>query len=165
MSPVKHAKSVQEAIRQTKPFRSKRVEATIALFLTADVVRNRIKDLFAAHGDLTHQQYNVLRILRGAGEGGLPTLDIAERMIEQTPGVTRLIDRLVEKQLVARVRPEGDRRQVLCVITRRGLDLLAKLDGPVDSTDQAIMKDLSDREVDALLTILDKIRTSNSHSS
>ena len=71
-----------------------------------------------------------LRILQGTGMEGLPTLDIAERMIEQAPGITRLLDRLERKKLVRRERPPDNRRQDLCYITKPGLDLLQELDTP-----------------------------------
>jgi len=113
----RNAPTVAAAIQQTKPFASKRQEGTIALFLTAEAVRWRFARLLASRGELTVQQYNVLRILRGAGAVGLPTLSIVERMIEHTPGITRLIDRLESKGLVTRSRAAEDRRQVLCRIS------------------------------------------------
>ena len=81
---------------------------------------------------LTLQQYNVLRILRGAGEAGLPTLEIAARMIEQTPGITRLLDRL-EKRAGAPRALRTDRRQVFAYSTPAGLKLLAELEEPLNS--------------------------------
>src|SRR5215470_7514740 len=96
---------------------------------TADLVRRHATALIEPQG-ITLQQYNVLRILRGAGADGLPTLEVADRMIEQTPGVTRLLDRLEAKQLVRRQRCPKDRRQHLCWITPKGLALLRKLDAP-----------------------------------
>src|SRR3954469_19439406 len=119
--------SIQHELKQTRPFASKGEEAGVALMRTADLLRRHVAVVLAPF-DITEQQYNVLRILRGAGEKGLPTLDIAERMIEETPGITRLIDRLESKKLVARKRCATDRRQVFCLITRPGLDLLARLD-------------------------------------
>ncbi len=95
---------IQQEIKQTVPFQSKAEEAAIALMRTADLVRRGVEAIVAPYG-ITSQQYNVLRILRGAGEKGLPTLEIAERMIEQTPGITRLIDRLERKYPVTS-RPE-----------------------------------------------------------
>ena len=92
---------LQQQIQQKRPFRSRAVEATLDLFHTADVLRRVHSGFFARYG-VTMQQYNVLRILRGAGDEGLPTLTIAERMIERTPGITRLVDRLDGKGLVAR---------------------------------------------------------------
>src|SRR5881394_1663967 len=97
------------------------------LLSTAKKVRTFFETVCAPFG-ITGQQYNVLRILRGAEPAGLPTLTIAERMIERTPGITRMIDRLAAKGLVAReVRPH-DRRCVYCRITQKGLRLLKLLD-------------------------------------
>src|SRR2546423_1363502 len=101
------------------------------LLSTAD----KIKTLFervCVPFDITGQQYNVLRILRGAEPQGLPTLTIADRVIEKTPGITRMIDRLESKGLVTReIRPH-DRRCVYCRITKKGLKLLKLLDQPVE---------------------------------
>src|SRR5438128_7791686 len=114
---------VQEEIRQRRPFPSVAQEAVVALMRTADLVRRHATALLEPHG-LTLQQYNVLRILRGAGADGLPTLEIADRMIEQTPGITRLLDRLEAKELVRRQRCPKDRRQHLCWITPKALAIL-----------------------------------------
>lgn len=115
--------------------------------------------VFEQH-DITNQQYNVLRILRGAGPGGLPTLDIAERMIEQTPGITRLLDKLESKKLVRRERPSDDRRQVLCYITQAGLSLLRKLDAPLTEQARQALRALAPPELDALIRLLTLIRSS-----
>src|SRR6476469_10714438 len=112
---------------------------------TADLLRRLIGAVVEPRG-ITAQQYNVMRILRGAGEQGLPTLEIAERMIEQTPGITRLIDRLEAKKLVARERCATDRRQVFCRITAAGLALLAKLDEPVRDIAGEALQQLSKKE-------------------
>lgn len=149
--------ALQEEIQQNRPFKSKGQEATLALFRTADMLRRKSSEVFADSG-ITHQQYNVLRILRGAGADGLPTLSIADRMIEQTPGITRLIDRLVVKDLVIRERVAGDRRRVQCFISETGLELLASLDEPVDSNDGRVMGMLEDEEKIRLIELLDKIR-------
>ena len=147
----------QRAIKQGKPFRSAHQEALIALFLAAERVRWPYLELLAGEGDLTMQQYNVLRILRGAGETGLPTLEIAERMIERTPGITRLIDRLEDKQLVERERSEEDRRQVVCRITRAGRELIARLDAPFDRLDEETLSALSPAELKTLIRLLDRV--------
>ena len=89
-------------LRQTKGFSSVEQEAALGLLRTADTIRRHYSEALSDHG-ITLQQYNVLRILRGAGEAGLPTLEIGERMLDRTPGVTRLVDRLVKKGLVERV--------------------------------------------------------------
>ena len=150
--------SVQEAIQQTQPFRSRRHEAMIGLLLTAQELMRPMQELLAEHDGLTHQQYNVLRILRGSKDIGLPTLEIAERMIERTPGVTRLIDRLEKKGLVRRERSSQDRRQVFCHLTEAGDELLARLDGPVDALDEVLLRGLDDQEVQTLIATLDRLR-------
>ena len=150
--------SIQEAIQQTRPFRSPSQEALIGLLLTAEAVRWPVQDLLAARGDLTHQQYNVLRILRGAGRQGLPTLEIAGRMIERTPGISRMIDRLERKGLVQRVRSDEDRRQVVCHLTEEGRALLRSLDRPVSELDDRLLASLTRAEQRELIRLLNKVR-------
>src|SRR3954469_12277006 len=123
--------ALQRELRQRRPFQSPAHEAVVGLLRTADLIRRHAAALVEPHG-VTVQQFNVLRILRGAGTDGLPTLEVAERMIEQTPGVTRLLDRLEAKELVRRQRCPKDRRQHLCWITEKGLSLLEKLDSVTD---------------------------------
>ena len=106
--------SVRQEIKQARAFASPGQEAVVALLRTASLVRRRFEALMQDHG-ITFQQFNVLRILRGASKP-LPTMEISQRMIEQTPGTTRLLDRLEEKGLVERERCQEDRRQVLCAI-------------------------------------------------
>ncbi len=149
---------LQREIRQGKPFRSRGQEVVVALLRTADLVRRTVGRTLEPF-DITVQQYNVLRILRGAGEQGLPTLEIAERMIEQAPGVTRLLDRLEVKGLVRRQRCAQDRRQVLCWLTPAGLGLVERLDEPVDSADAEAVAMLTPEEQDRLLRMLDAVRS------
>lgn len=148
---------IQEEIKQTRPFHSKAQEAAIGLMRTADMVRRAVGAIVEPFG-ITIQQYNVLRILRGAGENGLPTLDIAERMIEETPGITRLIDRLESKHLVARERCTKDRRRVWCRITKQGLALLARLDAPIRDADHWAIDSLKPNELKQLVSLLDRAR-------
>ena len=149
--------TVREEIKQTRPFRSKAQEATIALLRTANVVRRRLEALAQTEG-LTLQQYNVLRILRGA-RTPLPTMEIAERLVEEAPGVTRLVSLLDERGLLRREQWAGDRRQVLCQITSTGLRLLERLDQPMDELDDETAAALSEDEIDRLLDSLTRIRT------
>lgn len=149
--------AIQREIGQTQPFRTRAQEATIAILRTADVIRRRITGVLEPHG-ITMQQFNVLRILRGARGKPMPTLDIGERLIEQTPGITRLLDRLEEKGLVRRERCTADRRQVHCFITQPGLDVLAAVDGTVDGEDDVVGLALSDDELATLIGFLDRIR-------
>ena len=151
------AKGLRAEIRQSKPFDSPAQEAILALYRTSDMLRRRFAQLIEPHG-ISLQQYNVLRILRGAGKTGTPTLDIADRMIEMTPGVTRLLDKLEAKRLVRRERCAEDRRQVLCWITESGLRLLAELDKPMAAAGVKSMEPLPSAEQQALIRTLEKIR-------
>ncbi|MBL8979822.1 MAG: MarR family transcriptional regulator [Gemmatimonadetes bacterium] len=154
------ASRIQQEIKQTRPFRSTAQEAGIALLRTTDLVRRRMSAVLEAE-DVTVQQYNVLRILRGAGTEGLPTLEIAERMIEQAPGITRLLDRLEAKGLVSRERCPTDRRQVTCRIAKPGLTLLAALDPIVDALDDSMLGNLTRTELKQLIHLLDRIRAAH----
>jgi DNA-binding MarR family transcriptional regulator len=148
---------VVEEIRQTKPFATAAEEAAVALLRTADVVNRRYQEVVATRG-ITVQQYNVLRILRGAAPEPMPTLEIAERMIEETPGITRLLDRLEAKGLVERRRCSSDRRQVLCSITAAGAEVLARLEAPMAAATRAGAAGLSEAETRSLLVLLDRLR-------
>jgi len=150
---------IQKEIKQARPFRSPSHEAIIALLRTADEVWRRLMSAIEPSG-ITVQQYNVLRILRGAGAAGIPTLEIAERMIEQAPGITRLLDRLEAKVLVRRERCPTDRRQVLCYGTPASLELLDRLEDEVNQVDKDAMAKLNKLEIAELIRLLDCIRTS-----
>ena len=141
-------------------FRSREQQAIVGLLRTADAVKRSLAHAIEPHG-ITPQQFNVLRILRGAGPDGLPTLTIGERMIEQTPGVTRLIDRLERKGLVGRTPCHKDRRRVFCRITAKGLDLLKELDDPVNRWDARAVSVLPASELDSFIDLLDRVRASN----
>lgn len=149
--------TIRDEIRQTRPFPSPAQEALVSLLRTADVV-GRFVDTVIEDSGITGQQYNVLRILRGAGERGLPTLDIAERMIEETPGITRLIDRLELKELVTRKRCDVDRRKVYCIITEAGRKLLADLDRPVKQAADRALSGFEKKELAQFIELLDRTR-------
>ncbi|HEX8618318.1 MAG TPA: MarR family transcriptional regulator [Thermoanaerobaculia bacterium] len=149
--------SITDELKQTRPFRSKSQEAAIALMRTAHLLRRKADTVVAAEG-LTHQQYNVLRILRGA-RGPLPTMEISARMVEPSPGITRLICTLEEAGYVKREQWPGDRRQVLCQITSSGLRLLERLDEPINQLDDTTTGTLSPEQIDALLDALTEIRS------
>lgn len=148
---------VQREISQSRPFRSPSQEAAVALLRTADMVRRHYGRVLEPY-DLTLQQYNVLRILRGAGEDGLPTLTIGDRMVERAPGVTRIVDRLVEKGWVERRRGREDRRKVLCSVTPGGSELLAELDDVIDEADEGVMAGLDEAGTQRLVELLDRVR-------
>jgi len=151
------APSILEEIQQTRPFTSSGQEAYLSLVRTADEAKRVITQVLEA-GGVTLQQYNVLRILRGAGEPGLPTLSIADRMIERTPGVTRILDRMEKKGWVTRERCTEDRRKVWCRITESGLALLESLDEPVSRNDTLISDVLGDEDTARFIAALDTVR-------
>ncbi len=155
---------LQAEIQQRRPFHSTHQEGVLGILRTADVVRRRLAAAIEPRG-LTLQQYNVLRILRGAGEDGLPTLDIGARMIEEAPGITRILDRLERKRLVGRRRCERDRRRVLCTIAPSGLALLAELDPVVRNLDRHVLGDIAEPHVRRLVRLLDAVRTGHSRST
>jgi DNA-binding MarR family transcriptional regulator len=147
-------------VTQAAPRGSAKAEV-LDLLRTVDVVRRFLASVVERE-DITLQQFNVLRILRGAENArppiGLPTLEIAERMVERAPGITRLLDRLEVKGLVARKRCPEDRRQVLCRITSEGLALLARLDRPMARADAGCLGMLSAADRRTLTAILAAIR-------
>jgi DNA-binding MarR family transcriptional regulator len=148
---------LREELKQTRPFHSSAHEAVISILRTAAVVQRHISQVVEA-GGVTIQQYNVLRILRGAGEAGLPTLAIRDRMIEEAAGITRLLDKLEAAGYVVRERSTPDRRQVLCQITASGLALLARLDEPVDAVNVLALAELDEDEKATLIRLLGAIR-------
>jgi DNA-binding MarR family transcriptional regulator len=143
--------------KQTRLGHSREQDAVVNILRTANYLDHFYSPVFHRHG-ITSQQFNVLRILRGAGLGGLPTLDIAEKMIEQAPGITRLLDRLEKKKLVRRERPADNRRQVLCYITKPGLDLLQELDTLVRDRDKQALRGLDKSEIEELIRLLELAR-------
>jgi DNA-binding MarR family transcriptional regulator len=149
--------SLQHEIQQTRPFASVAEEAGLGLLRTSDVLRRFLTDVVLSRG-ITLQQYNVLRILRGAGPEGLPTLEIGSRMIEEAPGITRLLDRLERKAFVERHRCPRDARRVLCRITSAGLKLLQDLDRPMRRAGDAFFAPLRGDEARRLIRLLDDVR-------
>jgi MarR family transcriptional regulator, organic hydroperoxide resistance regulator len=153
------SRSIQQEIQQNRPFRSPTQEATIALMRTASVVTRRLARIVEPHG-ISLAQYNVLRILRGAGAEGLPTLAIRDRMIDEGSTVTRLLDKLEQAGLVARDRSRPDRRQVLCTITTAGEALLETLDPELAAADEAVMAGLDQTQLAAFTDLLGIVRVS-----
>jgi len=144
-------------IKQRKPFSSLEEEANIALMRTADVLASRAGALFKAHG-ISPTQYNVLRILRGAGADGHRCSEIGERMITRDPDITRLLDRMEKSGLIARTRGEKDRRVVITRITPKGLELLRELDRPVIEFNKRALGHMGKRKLRSLLALLSDAR-------
>jgi len=150
---------LREELKQTRPFHSPAHEAVVSVLRTAALVQRQLA-LVVERGGVTLQQYNVLRILRGAGDEGLPTLAIRDRMIEEAAGITRLLDKLERAGHVVRERCTPDRRQVLCRITPAGMAVLAKLDQPVDALNDVALATLDPSEQSKLIELLAAVRAS-----
>ena len=149
--------AIRDELNQTRPFSSPAAEAVVSILRTAAVMQRHVSQVVEGSG-ITIQQYNVLRILRGAGTIGLPTLAIRDRMIEEAAGITRLLDKLETAGYVVRERSTPDRRQVLCQITPVGLRILAQLDEPVDTANEFALEGLDDAEKNALVELLGAVR-------
>ena len=121
---------LRKEIKQTKPFGSIEEEAFLGLQRTADALMRGMVEVLKPSG-LSPTQYNILRILRGAGDDGLSCREVGERMISRDPDMTRLLDRLEARQLVARERGRRDRRVITTRITAEGRELLKRLDASV----------------------------------
>jgi DNA-binding MarR family transcriptional regulator len=149
---------LQQELKKRNPFASLEQEAMLNLQRTADQMQLRFVRLFRQYNGLTPSQYNILRILRGAGEP-LPCLEIANRTITEVPGITGLIDRLEKAALVQRERSASDRRVIYVAITEKGLQVLKELDQPVLALHKELMGRLTREELKGLNRLLAKART------
>jgi DNA-binding MarR family transcriptional regulator len=151
---------LQTELKQTKPFRSLEEEALLNLERTNEYLSNKLLSVIKEK-DLTATQYNVLRILRGAGEEGLICSEISERMVTKESDITRLLDRLENRLFITRERPANNRRIVIARITGEGLNLLAELDAPVDDCNVALLGHLGQENLTILNNLLVAIRNPN----
>src|SRR4030095_7537562 len=152
--------AVLAEIRQTKPFRSTAQEATIDLLRTASIVSRALARVIEP-SRLSLAQYNALRIIRGAGTGGIATLSIRERMIEEGTTITRLLDKLEDAGLIRRERTFPDPRQVLCFVTDAGRKLPETLHPLVNSADEEAVASLTESQLERFIELLDAVRQSN----
>jgi DNA-binding MarR family transcriptional regulator len=148
---------MQQELKQSKPFGSLEEEAYLNVARTANVLAQGLTELLKSH-DLTSTQYNVLRILRGAGQKGLAAGEVGERMITRDPDVTRLLDRLERRGLVERWRCREDRRVVYTRITQAGLDAIAPLDDAVVSLHVKQLAHVGHDRLRALIDLLELAR-------
>jgi DNA-binding MarR family transcriptional regulator len=148
---------IQRELQQTKPVGSLEEEAFLNVQRTANVLSQAMAELLKAH-DLTQTQYNVLRILRGAGKAGLTAGEIGERMITRDPDVTRLLDRLERRGLVERWRCTEDRRVVWTRINPAGLELIGPLDEPVNALHKELLRHMGEERLRALVELLEAAR-------
>jgi DNA-binding MarR family transcriptional regulator len=131
-------------------------EAILNLLVAAGHVRQLVGEVCDAHG-ITQAQYNALRILRGAHPDGYPRGEIAARLIERAPDVTRLIDRLEQRALVERTRSAGDRRLSVTRITRAGLDLLRRIDPKIQDINRSLASTVPLKDLRELSRICESI--------
>ena len=146
---------IDKEIQQAK-FRNPRQKAGINLIYTLAWIRERTRSIFEAE-DITPQQFNILRILRGSFPQPLSTLQIRERMLEKMSDTSRIVDRLITKELVKKITCKNDRRLVDVIITDKGKSLLERLDSRQDEID-GVLGNLSEKDANNLSDLLDKIR-------
>jgi DNA-binding MarR family transcriptional regulator len=148
--------SIEKEIQQPK-FRNEYHKTVVNLIFTYNWITEKTKQFFDK-GDITSQQYNILRILRGAGKP-LSTLQIRQRMLDKMSDTSRIVDRLVKKELVQKVICKTDRRLVDVTITDAGMQLLERLDSYNEQMD-SMLGNLDEEEAKMLNQLLDKIRNS-----
>jgi len=147
---------IEQDIQQSY-FRNSFQKAAVNLLFTSGWLRDRMKNLFDKE-DITAQQFNILRILRGSFPTPLSTLQIRDRMLEKMSDTSRLVDRLVVKGLVKKITAETDRRLVDVLITEKGKKLLSRIDAQETEMD-AILNNLTEKEAEQLSALLDKMRS------
>jgi DNA-binding MarR family transcriptional regulator len=153
------AGKLQAELKQTRPFRTVEEEAVLNIQRTADLLHNLVNEVLKPFG-LSPTQYNVLRILRGAGSAGLICKEIGERMVTPDPDITRLLDRLEKRSLVQRSRDcKTDRRQVTIRIAPDGLEILRKLDSPTENLSRTALKSIEKARLKQLIDTLEEIRS------
>jgi DNA-binding MarR family transcriptional regulator len=150
---------LRDEIKQTRPFAGPEQEAYLSLGRTWAVLEHGFAEALKPHG-ITPTQYNVLRILRGAGEKGLCRSEIIERMIARVPDASRLLDRLEAAELIARARDAEDRRFVTTRITGEGLRVLGDLDEPVMELHRQQFAGLKGADLRSFIELLGRARTS-----
>ena len=149
---------LKQEIKQRRPFSSVQEEVVLSLLRTADLAAVPMNEVLR-EANLSQSQYNVLRILRGAGEEGLPCGEISERMVSRDPDLTRLLDRLESRGLVTRARGTRDRRVVTATITEDALQLLESLDDPVEKSVKQALAHVPVARLKVLLELLEQVRS------
>lgn len=149
--------TLRDEIKQGRPFGSLEQEAHLSIERTAAMLGHAFSEALKPYG-ITGTQYNVLRILRGAGEEGLCRNEVRERMVAQVPDATRLLDRMEAAGLIRRERSAADRRYVTTRITDAGLRLVNELDAPTEALHRRLLGHLSEDELATLVRLLGKAR-------
>lgn len=150
-------RTLRDELKMTRPFRSLEEEAVLNIARTAAVIEHAGADAMRSF-DLTTTQYNVLRILRGAGGAGLCRNEVGERLVTKVPDVTRLLDRMEAAGLISRERGTSDRRFVSTRITEKGLKLLEKIDRELPAMHQRQLGHVSQKKLRELIDLLEEVR-------
>ena len=145
--------TLRTELQQRKPFSSLEQEASLSIARTEAALREPLEELLKGAG-VSLTQYNVLRILRGAGPEGLTRNEISDRLINRMPDVTRLLDRMEEAGWVSRVREMEDRRCVATHLTRSGRTLVDSLDVPVQDEHERRLGHLTRTQLRSLIELL-----------
>ena len=151
------ADNLQAELKQTKPFPNAAAEALLSVLRTASVLEHQMNETLKPYG-ITHTQYNVLRILRGAGDSGLCGREVGERMVSRVPDVSRLLDRMEEAELISRERDPGDRRHVTARITRKGLAMLEQVTPQLEAVGRARVGQVPTARLRQLIEVLNTVR-------
>ena len=150
-------KTLRDELKMTRPFKSVEEEALLSIARTAALLEHAGSEALKPF-DLTITQYNVLRILRGAGEEGLCRNAVGERLVTRVPDVTRLLDRMEANDLISRNRGSEDRRFVSTYITDKGLKLLEKVDRELPAMHAAMLGHVSQKRLRELIGLLEEVR-------
>lgn len=148
---------LREELKQTRPFPRRSAEAAVSVMRTAAILEHELNDVLKPNG-LTLTQYNVLRILRGAGEKGLCGREVGERLVSAVPDVSRLLERMEDVGLVGRERDAADRRHVTARITEAGRRLLETVTPGLEAVERARFGRLSESALQAMITSLALVR-------
>ena len=149
---------LQAEIKQSKPFPSPMAEALLSILRTAAVIDHHLAEVLKPFG-ITTTQYNVLRILRGAGQKGLCGREVAERLVSKVPDVSRLLDRTEDLGLIRRERDPEDRRHVTARITDKGLAVLEKSTPALEAIQRRRFGRLDPEGLQRLITALEEVRS------
>jgi DNA-binding MarR family transcriptional regulator len=150
--------SLAVTLKQNRPFVSVQQEAFLSILRTASEL-SHAADIFLRTFDITQQQYNVLRILRGSGTEGLCRNEISARMVAATPDMSRLLERMEKSGWITRERAEDDRRQVSTFITDSGKELLEIIESPLGDEVHRLFESVKATDLKMLIEVLAQIRS------
>jgi DNA-binding MarR family transcriptional regulator len=148
---------LSDDLKMKKPFASLAQEAHLSIMRAAAELEHTSEEIFKPHG-ITTTQFNVLRILRGAGASGLCRHEVGSRMVRRVPDVTRLLDRMEESGLIIRERTGNDRRYVTARITGKGLAMLDKLEPEVNALHEGLLKHMSASRLRSFIELIGEVR-------